>query len=61
MAATTFQPDECCAQYLSRELFDGVLEDATVWTCPECAMDWRARMVDEVKHWEPCPEVAIIR
>lgn len=59
--ANTFTPDDCCSGPLSADLFDGHLNDATIWTCPKCGCDWKATIFEGVKHWEARPIVSIIR
>ena len=53
----TFQPDKCCTKHMAVALHDAALEKATVWTCPDCGVDWKAEMVGQVKSW--CPVVYV--
>lgn len=44
----TFGEDSCCSPRLAKGPRIG-----DTWTCPKCGTEWRARMVDNVKAWNP--------
>ena len=34
-------PDPCCGKFISDDLRSGALDEAYLWTCPECGIEWR--------------------
>lgn len=34
-------PDECCGRLIGEALRSGKLDDAILWPCPKCGMEWR--------------------
>ena len=55
----TYQEDSCCGPRLSSALRKGIEGDE--WECPRCSVIWRARMVGEIRRWEPDPNVSVFR
>lgn len=47
----TFHQDDCCTSRLIRAHRIGVEQ----WVCPNCGTDWKPRMIEGVRHWEPHP------
>ena len=67
----TYEPDDCC--FIGDALDSGALDDADVWTCPNCGIEWRpeyfsnpldALEPDEpravIKHWTPRPVIMVL-
>lgn len=47
------EEDACCSRRLQRVLCSGALRDKDSWTCPACGVEWKPRMVETIRHWEP--------
>ncbi len=45
------QPDDCCGARLGVALMEGLTGDN--WVCPRCGVEWRPRLVEGVRWWEP--------
>lgn len=55
----TYQEDSCCGPRLSAALRKGIKED--IWECPRCTVIWRARIIGEIRRWEPDPNVSVFK
>jgi len=56
MQLETFHDDDCCKKYLIK----GPRANAG-WICPKCGTQWQPRMIGEIKHWAPVPDIQIFR
>lgn len=46
------QDDDCCGPRLAKAAESGKLDAIDLWTCPRCGCEYRAVMMETVKHWQ---------
>lgn len=53
------QPDECCAEALSKALASGKI-DGSVWVHNKCGVEWRLDVREGASMvWKPSPDVSV--
>lgn len=50
----------CCQYPFRRAERNGALKAVAEWFCPKCGTEWRAKMVDGVRHWSAHVEVQFL-
>ena len=56
----TYQDDSCCSKRLAKALL-AATEPLTEWTCPRCGVEYRPRVVGDLRHWEAICPVVVFR
>lgn len=60
LSLDSYEPDPCCSKHLAKALRTGALKDKDSWVCPKCGCEWKPRMVETVRHWEPNELIEVI-
>lgn len=43
----------CCDPRIRKALAKGLLDAVELWACPKCGCEWKPRMVEMIRVWEP--------
>lgn len=55
-----YTPDECCGKHIAKALLAGKLANTDTFVCPKCGCEWKARMVEDVRSWEPVTMIELL-